>query len=105
MIRARDRPSFDYEGKEEEKFSGATTRSLLSTRGRVEMARSVAGADMMMTGGQGCQQPGAPIPNSSWPGKDGPVPIPSSDAMIHGTRLSTRPRTMVTATVCACSSK
>ena len=51
QIRARDRPSFDYEGKEEEKFSGATTRSLLSTRGRVEMARSVAGADMMMTGG------------------------------------------------------
>jgi|EP01047_Picozoa_sp_COSAG01_P049427 hypothetical protein len=32
----------------------------------------------MMTGGQGCQQPGAPIPNSSWPGKDGRlVPIPS----------------------------
>ena len=33
--------------------------------------------DMMMTGGQGCQQPGPNIPNSSWPGKDGPVPIPS----------------------------
>ena len=32
---------------------------------------------MMMTGGQGCQQPGPNIPNSSWPGKDGPVPIPS----------------------------
>ena len=31
----------------------------------------------MMTGGQGCQQPGPNIPNSSWPGKDGPVPIPS----------------------------
>lgn len=33
--------------------------------------------DMMMTGGQGCQQPGPNIPNSSWPSKDGPVPIPS----------------------------
>ena len=35
--------------------------------------------DMMMTGGQGCEQPGPNIPNSSWPGKDGPVPIPSMD--------------------------
>lgn len=57
--------------------AAAATTADADADASVTRVQCVYAVDMMMTGGQGCQQPGPNIPNSSWPGKDGPVPIPS----------------------------